>query len=80
MTTPNNRAECGWCGGDAIKGSTCPRSIECPRCGAFCGHPCKRPSGHRAPQLHMERVHEAERIDRENHPHGNLLDGWKARR
>lgn len=50
---------CPWCGG--VAAGTCPRSLPCPRCSAEPGHPCKRPSGHRAMVLHAERVAAAER-------------------
>jgi hypothetical protein len=53
-------AECRWCGGTADTGSTCPRSIACPTCAAPAGASCKRPSGHRAAELHAARVALAE--------------------
>jgi hypothetical protein len=56
-------AACEWCDGDALPGSTCPRSLTCPTCGAEPGSPCKRPSGHRAAVLHAARVDHAERRD-----------------
>lgn len=59
MTTTDT---CEWCGGHDTTG-TCPRSITCPRCGAIPGAWCRRPSGHRADQLHAERIALAERED-----------------
>lgn len=56
-------SKCAVCGGWAVDGSMCPQSIECPTCGAQPGRPCKRPSGHRAQQLHQLRWLEAEAID-----------------
>lgn len=53
-------ARCEWCGGEALEGTTCPRSITCPTCGAGAGSPCRRPSGHRAMVLHVERIRAAE--------------------
>lgn len=50
---------CPYCGSDAAVGP-CPLSIECPHCGAPEGSSCKRPSGHRASQVHAERIAEAE--------------------
>lgn len=57
---------CAHCGADAVVGTTCPLSIECPACTAGPGSRCKRPSGHEAQQLHMPRVLAAEHLDREN--------------
>lgn len=54
---------CRWCGGEAIEGSTCPKSLECPKCGAAAGSSCRRPSGHRAMTLHSSRIDAAEAID-----------------
>lgn len=55
-------APCEWCGSEADVTTTCPRSIECPDCKAPPGSPCKRPSGHRAAQLHAARVRTAEAL------------------
>lgn len=57
------RETCWWCDGEAIVGTTCPRSIACPTCGAKRGAPCVRPSGHRAAELHAARIEQAERLD-----------------
>jgi hypothetical protein len=57
------RETCEWCGGEADPATTCPRSVECPLCHAGPGHPCKRPSGHRAAQLHAPRIELAESND-----------------
>lgn len=40
--------------------ATCPRSLSCPVCGARPGQSCKRPSGHRAAELHAARLALAE--------------------
>lgn len=45
---------CRWCGGNAPEDS-CPKGLTCPRCGAQPGQSCKRPSGHRASELHRQR-------------------------
>lgn len=54
---------CVWCVGQVVPGSTCPRSVVCPTCSAGPGRPCRRPSGHRADQLHAGRIEYAERLD-----------------
>lgn len=54
---------CQWCGGDAIAGSTCPRSLACPDCRQPAGSPCRRPSDHRADTLHASRIRAAEQLD-----------------
>lgn len=54
---------CPYCGGEAAQGTTCPRALECPHCGAGAGAPCRRPSGHRAEFLHAARVELAELAD-----------------
>jgi endogenous inhibitor of DNA gyrase (YacG/DUF329 family) len=56
--------DCEWCGGAITDGSTCPRSLPCS-CGAKPGGPCYRPSGHKAPELHGERVQAAQALDDE---------------
>jgi len=58
------REACPWCGGLALVGTTCPKGIECPRCGVPAGDSCRRPSGHRADVLHAARVALAEERDR----------------
>lgn len=55
---------CHWCHGEARDGTTCPHSIMCPACKAAPGKRCMRPSGHEASELHADRYHIAERIDR----------------
>lgn len=60
------REPCPWCSGNAIVGTTCPKSIACPTCGARPGARCKRPSGHAAAELHDKRVGAAEAADRAN--------------
>lgn len=50
---------CAWCGSESAVG-VCPKSIACQRCGAGPGSPCRRPSGHRAAELHADRIRQAE--------------------
>src|SRR4051794_26936904 len=70
---------CEWCGGGVDPASTCARSIECPHCHAAPGHPCHRPSGHRADELHAARVSAAEsRTTRSREP-GPGAAGRRAR-
>lgn len=57
------RETCPYCGGDAIAGTTCPKSIACPTCDAAPGASCRRPSGHRAAAMHAARVELAEQAD-----------------
>lgn len=54
---------CPFCGGDVIEGTTCPKSLPCPTCGARSGDSCRRPSGHRADRLHADRIAAAEEAD-----------------
>lgn len=54
------RERCAWCGGDALIGTVCPKSLPCPHCDAQPGKRCKRPSGHQAMQLHAARIAAAE--------------------
>lgn len=54
------RATCAWCGGDAVIGTVCPKSLPCPTCKVAPGVKCKRPSGHAATQLHAARIAAAE--------------------
>lgn len=44
-------------------GTTCPLAVHCPACGATEGHRCKRPSGHVAMELHVDRIRVAEEFD-----------------
>lgn len=60
-----SEAICRYCGGTAIVGTTCPKSVECPVCGAGGGQRCQRPSGHLAPELHRDRIEAAEQLDRD---------------
>lgn len=63
----------------AVTGTVCPKSQPCPTCGASRGAPCTRPSGHRAAELHTERVLAAESIDRRNGLAPEQLDpAWAA--
>ena len=55
---------CQWCGGDAKPGTTCAKSVPCPKCGADAGKQCTRTSGTRAHQLHTLRFAFAEAMDR----------------
>lgn len=54
---------CARCGVHVHKGTTCPKSIGCPVCKASPNAPCKRPSGHRAAEMHAPRYEAAERQD-----------------
>jgi hypothetical protein len=56
---PDVVSECPWCGGENTSG-VCPKSITCPKCGVGPGVSCRRPSGHRAAQLHAARIELAE--------------------
>lgn len=56
----DERALCVWCGGEAVIGTVCPKSLPCPTCKAAPGARCKRPSGHQATQLHAARIAAAE--------------------
>jgi hypothetical protein len=56
---------CKWCGGDVpVSAGPCPLSFRCPTCGAEPGVWCKRPSEHKAQELHSERV-DLEHADKE---------------
>ena len=44
-------------------GVTCPRSTACPTCRAGARADCRRPSGHRAASVHVDRVYAAEDQD-----------------
>ena len=46
-------------------------AVCCPSCGSAPGVWCRRPSGHRASDLHAERGAEADRVFIEQH-------GWEA--
>ncbi len=46
-------------------------AVRCPSCGSAPGVWCRRPSGHRASDLHAERGAEADRVFIEQH-------GWEA--
>lgn len=59
------RVPCVWCGGRAVEGSVCPRSLRCPTCGRGPGQRCKRPSEHDAAEMHATRWQAAEAIDRQ---------------
>jgi hypothetical protein len=56
------RVVCEWCGGSAVVGSTCPKSIGCPSCPAGPGQNCRRPSGHPC-RMHAPRWEAAEAMD-----------------
>lgn len=50
------KRHCEFCGGEvAVDAGPCPLSFECPTCHAKPGEWCKRPSEHRAAQLHADR-------------------------
>jgi len=57
--------KCEWCKG-VTRGDVCPQSSECPTCLVNAGASCKRPSGHRAAELHKDRVKKAYAIDDAN--------------
>ena len=61
----SNERKCEWCDG-ITRGDVCPRSLECPTCSAKAGLSCKRPSGHRASEIHFERIKAAYAIDDKN--------------
>jgi len=63
LALANEWETCEWCGGEAVKGSTCPKSVACPRCGANAGARCLRPSGHRTKTMHAARYELAEGVD-----------------
>jgi len=63
MGVIRSRELCPHCGGTADPSTTCPRSVECPLCGAPAGSPCRRPSGRRATSPHAGRVELAEARD-----------------
>lgn len=51
------RRPCKWCGGEvSADAGPCPLSFTCPTCHAKPGEWCKRPSEHRAPELHADRL------------------------
>jgi hypothetical protein len=56
------RVVCEWCGGSAVAGSTCPKSIGCLSCPAGPGQNCRRPSGHPC-RMHAPRWEAAEAMD-----------------
>jgi len=60
-----NERKCEWCNGTS-RGDICPRSLECPDCLAKAGLSCKRPSGHRASEIHNARIKAAYAIDDAN--------------
>jgi hypothetical protein len=47
---------CEHCGEVPASAGPCPRSFTCPSCQAKPGEWCKRPSEHRAPSMHAERL------------------------
>lgn len=55
-------------------------AVSCPTCGAFAGTWCRRPSGHRASELHADRKRRADEVF--IHQHGasasieRRADGW----
>ena len=57
-----NEVKCEWCKG-VSRGDVCPRSLECPSCSVKPGASCVRPSGHRAAQIHKDRIAAAYAID-----------------
>ena len=58
----DSKIDCPHCGGRVDPRSTCPKSIECPTCGAAPYAHCKRPSGHKA-AMHHRRIARAESKD-----------------
>jgi hypothetical protein len=70
---------CPWCGSTEWDGITvCPRSQRCPTCKAKPGAPCKRPSGHTAARLHVDRVKVAERLDDQRRQEDGVPPGQQA--
>lgn len=58
---------CEWCGGEvAVDAGPCPLSLQCPTCKAQPGQWCRRPSEHRAAQLHRARV-DLEHAEKDRH-------------
>jgi hypothetical protein len=60
-----NEVKCKWCKG-VSRGDVCPRSLECPSCSAKPGASCVRPSGHRAAEIHKDRINAGYAIDDAN--------------
>ena len=54
--------KCVYCDGFS-RGDTCYKEVECPTCKAGVGKNCMRPSGHKASQIHIQRVALAQQID-----------------
>jgi hypothetical protein len=61
----SNERKCEWCNGTS-RGDVCPRSLDCPECLSKAGLSCKRPSGHRASEIHKARITAAFAIDDTN--------------
>ena len=61
----SNERKCEWCDG-TTRGDVCPKSLECPTCSVAAGLSCKRPSGHRASEIHTQRIKAAYSIDDAN--------------
>lgn len=57
-------------------------AVACPACGAAAGSWCRRPSGHRAAGLHLDRGIEADRVFIDQHgPEASIIrlaTGWQV--
>lgn len=55
-------------------------AVRCPTCGLAPGNWCRRPSGHRAAELHHDRKAEADRVFIDQHGHLAMIvqspAGW----
>ena len=60
-----NERKCEWCNG-TTRGDVCAMSLQCPTCSAKAGMTCKRPSGHKAAEIHKDRVKAGYAIDDAN--------------
>lgn len=54
--------DCNWCKG-TTRGDNCAMSVTCPSCKSEPSKSCYRPSGHRASELHADRIKLAQTVD-----------------
>ena len=54
--------ECEFCEG-TTRGDTCFKAVVCPSCQAAPGRSCIRPSGHKASEIHADRIKAAQALD-----------------